>query len=179
MKQIILYRSVYGSSEKYATWLADELQCKAKTKLTPSELQEFELIIYIGGLYAGGISGFRRFKRHLPTLQNKKIVLCMVGLSSPTLEHQYEEVFAKNVPAEYQDQIKYFALKGDLLSSKLSLLHRLMMLVPKKMTEKIPVEQRSEENRLFLATYGNDVVFSQKENITPVLEYIKDLSIDR
>lgn len=178
MKTIVLYQSKYGSSKQYALWLAEDLNCEVKETAVVSidSLQVYDVILCVGGLYASGVSGFGKIKKHLGQLKSKKLVLCMVGMTNPTDKERYEETFRHNVPEEYRAFVKPFALRGDQLFSKMSGLHKLMMKLPKKEAEKIPEAERTEENRLFLANYGKDSNFVSRDYIREVVDYVRSLS---
>lgn len=178
MKTIVLFRSKYGSSRQYALWLAEDLQCEAKGtgSISLNDLQAFDVILYVGGLYASGVSGFGKIKKHLGQLKSKKLVLCMVGMTSPAEKERYGETFRYNVPEEYRSFVKPFALRGDQLFTKMSGLHKMMMKIPQKAVEKIPEAERTEENRQFLESYGKDTHFVNRENIRGVVTYVRGLS---
>lgn len=152
MKTIIVYKSKYGSSMQYASWLADALHCEAVSveKINLKGLLAHDVIIYVGGLYAGSVSGFKQVGKHLDALQNKKLLLCMVGMTNPADVEKYQQTFIHNVPEQYRDIVKPFALHGNQLFSKMNVIHRFMMKMPKAMTEKIPLEQRTEDDIHFL-----------------------------
>ena len=63
MKYIVTYSSKYGSTQKYAKWIGEALSCEVKDiKDIPSGmLQNYDVIIHGGGLYAGGVSGMKQF----------------------------------------------------------------------------------------------------------------------
>lgn len=177
MNTIIVYKSEYGSSRKYALWLAEELHCKAESveQIKPHDLLAYDVIVYVAGLYAGRINGFKKISRSLDALHSKKLILCMVGMTTPAkhdAEDQYDRVFMQSVPEEYRNRVKHFSLKGDLLFSKMSFLHRTMMKMPKRMVEKIPAEERTEEQKWLLESFGKDSSFTSKENILELVEYI-------
>jgi len=179
LKPIIIYKTKYGSSEQYASWIADALQCKAVKveDVNLNDLLTYDVIVYVGGLYAGSVSGFKQIGKHLDVLQNKKLLLCMVGSTNPTEQEKYQQVFINNVPEQYRGIVKPFALRGNQLFSKMNVIHRIMMNIPKTMTEKIPVEQRTKDDKHFLEHYGEDVYFADRENIHDIMEYIKGLVI--
>lgn len=58
-KIAVVYKSKYGSSKKYAEWIADELKAELfeHSKIKKDDLLKYDTIIYGGGLYAGSISG--------------------------------------------------------------------------------------------------------------------------
>lgn len=179
MKTIIIYKSKYGSSSQYASWLADALHCKAVSveKVHLNNLLTYDVIVYVGGLYAGSVSGFKQVSKHLDALKNKKLLLCMVGMTNPTEQERYEQSFINNVPEQYRDIVKPFALRGNQLFSKMNFIHRLMMKMPKSMTEKIPMEERTEDDIHFLEHFGEDVYFAKQENTHDIVEYVQGLVI--
>ncbi len=174
MNTIILYQSKYGSSKQYAQWLANSLKCQSKTiqEATAEELLTYDTIIHIGSLYAGNILGFSKLKKHLPKLTDKNLVLCMVGMTNPSEQEQYDEIFKKNVPTEYQSIIKPFALRGNQNFSKMSFLHRLLMKAPKMEAEKTPVDQRTKDQQQVIENYGKDISFATPDNLDQVIQYI-------
>lgn len=97
----------------------------------------------------------------------------MVGLTDPKQEEKYRQVYCQNVPEQFRTTVRPFALRGDQLFSKMSILHRLMMKMPKRMAEKIPEEERTEEDWRFIRSYGKDVRFSARENLQEIINYVK------
>jgi len=177
MKTVIIYTSKYGSTEKYANWLAEALKCPAKKlkSVTAQELAVYDTIIYGGGLYAGGVAGFKKFLTYIGGAKDKKLILFMVGSANPSNTKIYADIADRNIPAEWRERFQVFALRGDLLYSKLSLLHKLMMLVPKYMNEKVPEAERTEDMKYFIENFGRDIVFASREQIEPVIECLRDI----
>lgn len=64
---IIIYQSKYGSTKKYAEWLATKLNADLypKSKTTAEMLQKYDTIVYGGGLYAGGVNGISFLQKTL------------------------------------------------------------------------------------------------------------------
>ena len=176
MKPIIIYTSKYGSTEKYANWLAEALKCPAKIlkSITTQELATYDTIIYGGGLYAGGVAGFKRFLSYIGAAKDKNLILFMVGSTNPADKKTYAEVAERNIPAEWKERFQVFAFHGDQLFSKMSLLHRLMMRVPKFMAKRVPEAERTEDMKLFLENFGRDVVFTSREQIEPIVGYLQN-----
>lgn len=66
-KTIVIYKTKYGSAEKYARWIAEELHCDLARldDLEKSDLKDYDLIIYGGGVHAGGIRGWDTMQKWL------------------------------------------------------------------------------------------------------------------
>jgi menaquinone-dependent protoporphyrinogen IX oxidase len=175
MNAIVVYTSKYGSTEKYAGWIAEELGCPVKRlkDVNAAEFGPYDTILYGGGLYAGNIAGFRKFQSILRCAENKKLVLFIVGLTKPDETDAYSEIAQKCTLPAFAGQFKCFALRGDQLFSKMNGTHRFMLRMVKSMTEKKSPAERTAEDELFLESFGHDILFSSKGQIGPILDYIR------
>lgn len=72
MKTIIIYESGTGFTEQYAKWISEALDCECKKlkKVSPSELKEFDRIVFGGWIIGGGIMGLEKMR------SIKKTVCC-------------------------------------------------------------------------------------------------------
>lgn len=174
MKAIVIYTSKYGSAEKYAQWIAKALECPAKTQqdVSAEELSAYDAIIYGGGLYAGKVAGLKKFISKLDSAQEKKLILYMVGATNPAQTTVYEEYTQRNLPEQWRGRFEVFALHGNMLFSKMSGIHKIMMRVPKSMAEKKPEAERTAVDKYFIESFGSDVSFTSREQIEPILEYL-------
>ena len=163
--------SQYGSTKKYATWISEELGADLfdRKNVAPSQINAYDVVVYGGGLYAGGISGVKLVTKNPP----KNLVVFTVGLANPTTT-DYSEILKKNFdPTQFKD-IKVFHLRGSIDYKKLSPIHRIMMFMMKKfvMDKKTP-DKRTDEDRAFLETYGGHVDFTERSAIKPLIDYIR------
>lgn len=63
---IIIYGSKYGTTKQYAKELSKKTNIKAEGYEDIKTINEYETIIYIGALYAGGVLGMAKtFKKYL------------------------------------------------------------------------------------------------------------------
>ncbi len=82
-KTVVIYKSKNGSTEKYAGWIAEELNCdvvKAED-FSKGDFEKYDNIIYGGWVHAGGIVGFDLIKKNVRRLREKKVVIFAVGLN--------------------------------------------------------------------------------------------------
>ena len=72
MKGIILYKSKYGATQKYAEWLVEAtgFECIETNKAKISEVKKYDVVILGGGIYASGIAGLSFLKKNLSTFFN-------------------------------------------------------------------------------------------------------------
>lgn len=172
MKAIVIYTSKYGSTEQYAQWIAEALVCPVKKlpDVNAQELAEYDTIIYGGGLYAGSIAGLKKFVAKIGPLHDKRLIVFMVGMTNPNEKEFYTEVITNGLPTEWQDQVKTFALQGDLLYTKMSWLHKQMMKMIKSAAEKKTVTERTADDQKLIENFGGDILFSSREQLEPLLK---------
>ena len=127
----VVYQSKYGSTEKYAKWIAETLSCNLfdRETVTVDELRSYDTIIYGGGLYAGGVSGIDLITENFRCFSGKNIVLFTCGLadtSNPINTDHIKMSLRKHFTNEMEEQIKVFHLRGGIDYSKLSFMHKSM-----------------------------------------------------
>ena len=171
-KILVVYTSKYGSTQKYAEWIASELSADlfaAKT-VEPTALSQYDIVIYGGGLYAGGIAGVKLITSN----SCKNIIVFTVGLADPNLT-DYSAILNKNFTPELLAKTKFFHLRGGIDYKKLGPIHKSMMAMMKGMIQRKPESEREPEDKEFLNTYNTKVNFEDKGTIQPIISYVKDL----
>jgi len=171
-KIAVIYKSKYGKTKRYAEWIAEALNAPLfeSTSIKPHQLISYDVVIYGGGLYAGGINGVKLVTKNPCNL----LILFTVGVSDPK-ESDYTQILVKALTPEQLYKTKVFHLRGGIDYSKLSLVHKGMMAVMKKLIEKKPIAERESDDIGVLETYGKNVDFSEKTSVAPLLEYIVNL----
>ena len=176
-KAVVVYESKYGSTRQYASWIAAALSCPVyeRKNFHPADFALYDVIIYGGGLYAGGISGIKLLTQNWELLKNKQVILFTCGLADPTnpdnVSH-IREAMAKMISPEILQSITVFHLRGGIDYSRLSLLHRMMMAMLRKMLLKKEPGDLTSEDRGLLASYGKSVDFSDQKSIAPLIESV-------
>ena len=175
---IVIYQSSYGFSERYAKWIAEELECQAiQTKEVHSEmLKKYETIIYCGGLYAGRIAGFSLIVKNVPGLKEKDIAVVAVGVSYED-EKMERSLKDQNVTAEMKDQVEFFYLQGGMDFSKMNWFHRLLMKVRKWVTLRKNKDEWTSNDQGFIESYGKSVDFTSQEKVKPIVEWVRNKGI--
>ena len=64
-RTIVIYKSKYGATDRYAAWIGEELDCPVVEleNFDKKSIDEYDNIIYGGGVHAGGIRGWEDFKK--------------------------------------------------------------------------------------------------------------------
>lgn len=179
-KIAVVYQSKYGSTEKYAKWISEELSGDLfdRKAVEADDLRSYDTIIYGGGLYAGGVSGIDFIAKNYNHFSDKNVVLFTCGLADTSNAINTDHIKAgirKLFTPEMEKQIKIFHLRGGIDYSKLSFMHKTMMsMLHKTLTKKAP-DTLNDEDREMLSTYGEKVDFTDKSSITPIILYVQAL----
>lgn len=172
MRIAVIYKSNYGTTRQYATWIAEELNAELieRTSIKPRELANYDMVVYGGGLYASGILGVDLVTKYLC----KRLVIFTVGLADPNTT-DYSKILDKNLPGELRSSVKVFHLRGGIDYATIGIVHRGMMAMMKKRTigNKSP-EQLSDEEQAFVDTYGKKVDFTDRQAIKPLVDFVKN-----
>ena len=106
---VILYRSKYGATRRYAHWLQEALGCDLleNKDLRAAQLAPYRTVILGGGVYAGGIAGLSFLRKNWPALAEKRLRIFAVGASP------YDEKAVQALqPKEPLDAVPLFYLRG-------------------------------------------------------------------
>ena len=168
----VIYKSKYGTAKQYAEWIAQELNTTLleASAVNPARLMSFDIVVYGGGLYAGGIDGVKLVTKN----PCKNLVVFTVGLAEPETT-DYSAILNKNFTAEALSKIKIFHLRGGIDYKNLGFIHKGMMGMMRKMTLKRDESERNEEDKLFLETYGEKLDFTDKSTIKPLIDCVSGL----
>ncbi|MGL4772174.1 MAG: flavodoxin domain-containing protein [Clostridium sp.] len=182
MKKIaVVYESKYGTTKRYAEWIAEELGATIfeKKSIKPSDLDGFSTIVYGGGLYAGGVLGSSLITKNFDSFKNKKLVLFTCGLSDPENEENIkgrEAGISRTFNEEMREKIKFFHLRGGINYKKLGFMDKAMMAMVKRMVSKKTEQELNKENQELLETYGKVVDFTNRDSINGIVKYVKEIS---
>jgi len=177
-KVIVIYKSRYGFTKKYAHWIAQELGAELMEagNIKASELQNYDVIIYGGGLYAGGVNGFSLITKSFQSIADKSLYLFTVGAADVSDGKNINSIrssLSKVLTPEMESKINIFHFRGGIDYPKLSFIHRTMMSTMVKTIKKKPEPELSNEEKIMLATYGQVVDFTDKSAIDGMIAAIK------
>ena len=174
----VIYKSHYGFTEAYARWIAEDLSADLLEagKVRREDLEKYGTIIYGGGLYAGGVNGISLLVKNAELLLGKKLYLFTVGASDPADPENINNIWngiAKALPPNMLETIRIYHMRGGLRYSKMSMVHRTMMAMLRKVLLNKPEAELRSEDRALLETYGRDVSFLDRAAIAPLVEDIR------
>lgn len=174
MKSVVVYKSKYGYTEKYAKFIAKNLDCDLfdVKDINPSSLKNYDTIIYGGGLYAGTISGISFITKNFSLIQNKKVIVFTVGLLHENMENINKSI-DKIFESDLKNKISFFHLRGGINYKKLSMVHKIMMKGLYKFLSKKDPNELTDEDKQILEIYGKELDFTKEESAIDIINFAK------
>ena len=173
MNSIIVYGSNYGTTKQYADELSRRTNMKVISfKKVNQQINDYDNIIYLGALYAGGVLGMSKTLKKLNNISNKKIIIVTVGLSDPTDEVNKNNIrnnIKNQISREVFEKAKIFHLRGGIDYSKLNFAHKTMMKLLYNAVKNLPKEKLTAEDRAMIETYNKNVNFIDFSSLDEII----------
>ena len=177
MSNIIIYGSHYGTTKQYAEELSRRTNIEAISFEKVNQINDYDNIIYLGGLYAGGVLGMSKTLKKLNNISNKKIMIATVGLADPIDEENKNNIrnnIKHQLPKEVFEKAMIFHLRGGIDYSKLNLVHKTMLKLLYNAIKRIPKEQQTAENNAMIETYNKKVNFINFSSLDKIVNEIEN-----
>lgn len=175
MKQgIILYRSKYGATKKYADWLGEAtgFDVVDNPKADIRQVEQYETIILCGGIYASGIAGISFLRKNYERLKDKKIGIFCVG-ASPYDETALEAIKSHNLKDDLKS-IPVFYGRGAWDQDNMKFTDRtLCKMLQKAVAKKDPKDYEPWERALMCAV-GKSCDWTNRKYLEPLIAFIAD-----
>ena len=171
MKKVIIYGSNYGTTKAYALKLSEMTDVPVVNYEDVKDLSGYDVVIHLGGLYAGGVKGLKNTVKLLP--DKAKFIIVTVGLvdvSNKENTDHIKKTIGMQVPKTILESAQVLHLRGGIDYSKLSFMHKTMMSLVYKKAKSTPEEQMTPELRDMIDTYGKVVDFVDFESLGQVVE---------
>ena len=166
---IIIYGSRHGAAKRYAEGLAERTGIKAVDYNEIDSLEPFKHVIYIGAIYASGVTGLKKTVAKL--LRDQELFVVTVGMVDPADQAfigQLREALKKQIPPQMYDEKRIFHLRGAIDYGQLELKYRILMKMMYSQAAKLPEEKLTSEFKAVLATYGTKVDYVDLEMLQPL-----------
>ena len=176
MSNIIIYGSNYGTTKQYAEELSRRTNIEAVSFKDIKEINNYDKIIYLGGLYAGGVLGMSKTLKKLNKISNKTIILATIGLSDPTDEVNKNNIrnnIKNQITKEVFEKAKIFHLRGRIDYSELNFAHKTMMKLLYNAVKSLPEEKQSAEDRAVIETYNKKVNFIDFSSLDKIITEVQ------
>lgn len=170
--KIIIYGSYYGSTKRYAMELSKRTGIQAKSYEEVKDLSSYSAIIYMGGLYAGGVLGLSKTIKLISPNSNQTIIIATVGLADPKDKANTDSIkgsIKKQVPTDVYEKANIIHLRGGIDYSVLSFKHKAMMKVLYTMIKNTPEEKQSADTKGLIETYNQVVDFVDFDSLNEII----------
>ena len=170
MSGIVIYKSKYGATKKYAEWISEAtgFPCVSTKEADMTEVTKNDVIIVGGGIYASGIACTSFLKKNIGRLKGKKIIVFMCG-ASPYDEKSVNAIIKMNMKDELEG-IPVFYCRGTFDMKTMSFKDRtLCNMLRKSLAKKDPKDMEVWESALIEATDNEAHDWADKSYIEPVL----------
>lgn len=173
-KTVILYKSKYGATKKYATILKDELSCDSYDAADYKKIlfENYDCVIFAGAIYAGGMAGLNILRKIYEDIKHKKIILLCVG-ASPYDEKAIEEVKTHNLKDDLRD-LPFFYARGAWNERGMTFKDRTLCKMLQKMISKQNSASCEPWMKELLNSQGKICDWTDKKNLLPLLAYIRN-----
>jgi menaquinone-dependent protoporphyrinogen IX oxidase len=173
-KGIILYQSKYGATKKYVDWLVEETgyECIETKTAKALNLQNYDVIILGGGVYASGIAGLQFLKKNICNLTDKKIVVFAVG-ASPYDEEAIMQI--RNM--HFKDtlsNIPLFYCRGAWDEEKMKFVDKTLCKMLKKAVAKQNPDEYEPWQKALMCAVGKKCDWTDKAYLEDLIKYIKE-----
>lgn len=175
MNVLAIYGSIYGTSKAYALELANRLKINCFAFDESFDLTDVEIIVYFGGLYAGGVLGLKDTLSKIKQ-QNIHLIIVTVGLADPEEQENTGNIMQslrKQIPEDVLRKATIFHLRGGIDYKKLNFKHSLMMKLLHQKAKNLPREKQTPEVQAMIETYASKVDFVDYGNIDKIIAVIK------
>ncbi len=165
-KVLVAYQSKYGSTKQYAEWIQQGTGgdlVNVEDGDTP-DLAGYDVLIVGGYVRTGKIVIAPFIKDHWSVMKGKEVILFTTS-GTPPRHPKIQSIYKKSLPGEIRKGITYFPLPGRISGKDLTLWDKFLIAIGK-------IVERDETLKKDM---GKDFDGVQRENLSPLLEYIEDV----
>lgn len=173
-KGIIVYKSKYGASARYAAWLQEMtgFDCVKTSEAGADTVAGYEAVVLCGGIYASGIAGLQFLRKHAEEMRGKRTAVFCVG-ASPYDEEAVGAVRAHNMTGALQD-IPLFYGRGMWDEDRMTFIDRkLCSLLQKSVAKKNP-QTYEPWMKALMASAGQTCDWTDRGYLEPLVQYLQN-----
>ena len=174
MDGIILYKSKYGATRKYADWLSEStgFACLETDKADIGVVAEYDVIVLGGGIYASGVAGLSFLKKNIAKLKDKKLIVFCCG-ASPFDQEAFEEAVRHNMKGELEG-IPCFYCRGAWDEDRMTFRDRILCRMLQKAVAKMNPEEYEPWQKALMCAVGQKCDWTDRSYLEPLIKYIRD-----
>ena len=172
-KIAVIYKSKYGSTKRYAGWIALRLDADLYevSDIRSKDLDDYDIIIYGGGLYIGNINGLKFLTKNYGRIKNKKIIVFTVGMESDSNDLN-NRIVDKNFDKEIIKNITVFNFRGAFDYRQLNLIDKLLMKGLKNNISKKNIRDLTKDDKIIVEGFERLIDLCDKKAIDILVENV-------
>ncbi len=173
-KGIIVYRSRYGATKKYADWIKEEtgFDLVEMKNAVADEVMQYDTVIFCGGIYASGIAGLSFLRKNRRKQSESRIFVLCVG-ASPYDEKAFRELKEHNLKEDLKE-IPVFYGRGAWDESAMTFIDRTMCGMLKKVVAKKDPASCEPWMKALLEASGKNCDWTDKSYLKPLFECMEN-----
>jgi len=171
MKNIVLYKSKYGNTFQYATWIAEELDWEMRdfSKFEKAEIKNYDTIIFGSGVYIGRMNNI---KKVLEWFKEKPIIIFACG-GNNNVEKDINDIKINNFSEDQLAFHTFFYLPGGVDFSKVKGTIKIGINIFIKIVEN--KKNKKEYEEAILKNYYHPTNYVDKKHIQAIVSYAKKI----
>ena len=173
-KGLVVYRSKYGATKRYAEWFARQMgyDLVENKGLGAAAFAAYDTVVFFCAIYASGMSGVNTLRKHWPVLGKKRLAIFCVG-ASPYDAQAFNAIKQQNLKGALKD-VPVFYGRGAWNEAALSFADRtLCRMLMKSVAKKNPAELAPWEQALMEAQ-GRHCDWTDARHLEPLVEFIQE-----
>lgn len=178
MKDVaVIYKTVYGSTEKYAAWIAGELQADLY-KLEDIDIATLENYRHL--VFGAPMFALRRFPRRRIVMllrddPEKHLFIFGVALGIIVFHGDARLAFLERLPDDVRPRVRFFTYSGAIDYHRLRPGHRLILHFLYRHLRRIVPSKRDEQTQKFFDSYGIAADFTDLKATASLIEACRQL----
>ncbi|MEF9992402.1 MAG: flavodoxin domain-containing protein [Romboutsia sp.] len=171
-KIAVIYKSKYGSTKKYAGWIALRVEADLYevSDFRPKDFKKYDVIIYGGGIYVGDINGIKIISKNYEKINEKEIIIFTVGMES--IKEKSKDILNKYFDEEECKNIKTFNFRGGFDYSNLNIKDKILVKGLKQCISKKSPRELTKDDKIVLEGFEREVDLCDKNSIDLLIKAI-------
>ncbi|WP_027107855.1 flavodoxin domain-containing protein [Lacticigenium naphthae] len=171
MKNIVLYKSKYGHTFQYASWIAEELNWEIRdfSKFKKTEIKDYDTIIFGSGVYMGKMN---KVKKVLEWFKDKPIIIFACA-GNNNVEKDIADIKNNNFNEDQLAFHTFFYLPGGIDFSKVRGIIKIFLNIFIKNVER--KKNKTEDEEGIIESYYHPTNYVDKKHIEALVAYAKKL----
>ncbi len=172
MKLLVTYKSKTGFSKRYAEMIAEETGCEALAfdEMTVDKMSEFDIVVFGGGLYAGGVNGLAKARSMFEKSNAKEFIIFATGGTPNAAKEAIDEVWMRNLNMEELEAIPHYYMQAGICYEKMSFADKALMKMVASMLSKKADKTDFEEGFALAIKESYDI--SDRKYAEPLIRYL-------